>query len=287
MRILTITALATFAAFAAAQKATLPSPLLPDLEALSQRVDKAHRPQGPSAEVTAFDGVLQLHLLAPGEESPQVDLAVKYLKWRKPDGPIRHLIRYKMLDTRSIERGRDQFGFWHLVQGKARDLTEQDATDRAACERDTNLARQLVRFLDPGAVLRSLTGAGPVREEEFKLGRDKGVPCETVEGGLAAFPLLQRAGEDAPVLVKIWVTKAEGRLLAIDAWPLADGKRNEAAAERVRLLDLRERDGLLVPFQLEHLFRDAEGKMRLRSRAEITHLSLRPKLTEADFDRPR
>jgi len=175
------------------------------------------------------------------------------------------------------------------VQGEARDLTEADPEDRAACERDTDLARQLVRFLEPGPVLRSLTGPTKVGEEVLRLGREpEGIACQTVEGGLVAFPLLQRGGDDAPVEVKIYVTKAEGRLLAIKAWPLVNGVRDEGGLELVRLVDLHERDGLLVPRKLEHLFFDSkEKKLRPQSRATITTLSLRPKLTDKDFDRPK
>jgi hypothetical protein len=275
-------------ALAAAQTANLPTPLTPDLDALAKRVDQAHHPKGPTPEVTAFTG--ELELFAAGEEhGVTVGLAVKYLQSRDDKDKVRHLIRYQVRDAgKPIERGRDAFGFWHLVQGEPRDLTEQDAEDRAACQRHTNLARQLVRFLEPGTVLRQLTNPSPVREEEFKLGREaQAAKCLTVEGGLAAFPLLQRGGEDAPVLVKVYVDKADDRLLAIKAWPLAAGVRNEAGLEIVRLLELHERDGLLVPRKLEHLFLNAEGKLQLQSRATITKLSLRPDLKVESFDRTK
>jgi hypothetical protein len=263
---------------------------LPDLEALSKRVDAAHHPKGPTAAVTAFTGELEL-FAAGADKGVTVGLAVKYLQAQdeKDKNKALHLIRYAVRDAgQPVERGRDAFGFWHLKQGEPRDLTEDDGDDRAACERDTNLAKQLVRFLDPGAVLRQLTGASAVREEDFKLGREaQAVKCLCVEGGLAAFPLLQRGGEDAPVLVKIYVSKADDRLLALKAWPLASGARNEAGLEIVRLLELHERDGLLVPRKLEHLYANAEGKLQLQSRASITKLSLRPDLTVESFDRTK
>ena len=273
---------------ATAQTANLPTPLPPDLDALSKRVDKAHHPKGPTPEVTAFTGELEL-FAAGAEQGATVGLAVKYLQARDSKDKVRHLIRYEVRDAgKPIERGSDTFGFWHLVQGEARDLTDAHPADRAACQRDTNLARQLVRFLDPGAVLRQLTAAGPVREEDFKLGREaQAVKCLSVEGGLAAFPLLQRGGEDAPVLVKIYVNKADDRLFAVKAWPLVDGVRAEAGLEVVRLLELHERDGVLVPRRLEHLFTNAEGKLQLQSRATITKLSLRPDLKPEALDRPK
>jgi len=82
------------AAFAAAQQVNLPTQLPPDLDELSKRVDAAHHPKGPIAPVTAFEGELELQLLAVGDvQGGQVDLAVRYLQWQRPDDTVRHLIR--------------------------------------------------------------------------------------------------------------------------------------------------------------------------------------------------
>jgi hypothetical protein len=53
------------------------------------------------------------------------------------------------------------------------------------------------------------------------------------------------------------------------------------------LLDLHERDGVLVPRELKHLFRNETGKLRLKTRAVLNNLSLRPKLDVDDFDRTK
>lgn len=276
-------------AFTAPQE---PAPAPPtDLAALAARVDGAHRPNGPVPEVTAFRSNLELHLLdVDQKQGGQVDLAVQFLQWRQPGTDRqRPLIRYDVLEAGSPSvRGRDRNGPWHLFQGEAQDLRKaQFAADLEACERHTNLARQLLRFLDPGAVLRSLSQPSAVTETELHIDRRTRLPCLTVAGDLAAFPLLQQGGDDAPVRLRVFVGKADGRLVAIEACPLVDGEPLLDRLERVRLIDLHERDDLLVPGSIVHLFRKADGQMHPQSRAVLTSLSLRPELRAEDFDRPR
>jgi len=267
----------------------LPTPLPADLQSLSERVEAAHTPQGQRERVTAVRSDLELHVLdREASQAGQVDVHLRYLEWQRDDQRLRHLIRYAVRQGgQPVETGRDRSGFWHLFQGKARDLTEADAEDRRACERSTNLVRQLLRFLRPGEVLRALTAPSPIQETTLQIGRGSPVACYLVRGGLPAFPLLQQAGEDAPVAVAIYVTKAEHRLLALEVQPLRDGQPDAARAEWVRLADLREQDGFLVPRELLHLQAGADGKLRAVSRAVMTTLSLRPGLKPEDFDRPK
>lgn len=271
-----------------AQDRILPTPLPADLEALSKRVEEAHQPKGKQAPVTAFDGSITLHVLdTQAAQGGPVDIRVRYFAWTRPDLKVRHLIRYELREAGApIESGRDQKGIWHMVQGEARDVTEADTTDRAACERNTNLARQLVRFLEPGAVLRALAGPSPVREAPLQLGREAPTACEVAEGTLPSFPLLQAAGGDAPVQAKVYVAKASARLVAIEVSPLKDGIADPARTELVSLVDLHEQDGFLIPRQLLHLQRGDDGRMRLLSKTVLTALSLRPDFTTKTFDRP-
>jgi hypothetical protein len=262
-----------------------------DLVALAARVDAAHRPHGPVPEVTAFRSNLELHLLDTDQkQGGQIDLAVQFLHWRQPGRDrVWPLIRYEVLEAGAPSvRGRDRNGPWHLFQGAAQDLRKAEfADDLAACERHTNLARQLLRCLDPGAVLRSLAAVGPVVEETLRLDRSTRRSCFSVAGDLPAFPLLQQGGDDSPVRLQVFVGKDDGRLVAIEASPLVDGKPDLARLERIHLLDLHERDGLLVPRSIVHLFRKADGQLHPQSRAVLTSLSLRPELRAEDFDRPR
>ena len=214
---------------------------------------------------------------------------MQFLEWTKPgETRARPLLRYEVQEAgKPIVRGRDRHGPWQLSRGKPEDLTGDLQRDLDECDRHTNLARQLLRFLTPADMLRSLQRASAVRDEPLNVERGVRIDCSTVEGDLAAFPLLQQGGDDAPVHVKVYVTKAEGRLLAIDAWPRVDDKVDPARGERILLLDMHERDGLLVPRELKHLFRDANGRLHLKSRAVMKTLSLRPELGADDFDRTR
>lgn len=261
-----------------------------DLEAFAARLDTAHHPNGAVLPIAAFTCALELHLLdASAEQRGQVDLDVRFLEWQQPGKTrVRPLLRYQVLEAgKPIVRGRDRFGPWQLVQGKPTDLDDRLPQDRDECERHTNLARQLLRFLDPAAVVRGLQRPSAVRDEPLLVERSVRIECTTVEGDLATFPLLRQTDDETAVHVKVFATKAEGRLLAVDAWPLRDGKIEPARGERVLLLDLHERDGVLVPREVKHLFRDEAGKLRLQTRAVLTRLSLRPTLGVDDFDRTR
>jgi hypothetical protein len=278
------------AAAPAAPAAPAPAPALPaiaaDLEALARMVDDAHRPRGPVPPVVAFRTSLELHVLdAAAEDRGQADLQVQFLEWSRPrSDKVIPLIRYEVRRAGTpLVIGRDRIGPWQLYQGQPRDLGAEFAEDLKALERNTNLARQLIRFLSPGAVLRGLRQASPVRDEALLIERGNTVECTVVDGDLESFPLLQ-AGQDLPVRAKVYVTKASHQLLAVEVSPLVGGAADPTRTERVLLLDLHERDGLLVPRELKHLLREGTG-LRLKSRAVLHQLELRPALLAADFDR--
>jgi hypothetical protein len=263
----------------------------PSLETLASLVDAAHRPGGPTPVVTALRGSVELHLVARGaEQRGQVDLDVRYLEWTRPGGKkVVPLLRYEVKEAGvPLVRGRDRNGPWLLAKDEARDMTAADlAQDLAEFERRQNHVRQLLRFLEAGTVLRSLQQPGPVAAADLAVQRGTTVPCHVVTGNLADFPLLRRGGDDAPVQLKVWVERANHRLLAVDATPVVDGKPDERGGERVLLRDLRERDGLLVPHEIVHLFAEPTGAFALQSRAVVAALQLRPELQVEDFDRKK
>lgn len=263
----------------------------PSLEMLASQVDAAHRPGGPTPVVTALRGNVELHLLARGaEQRGQVDLDVRYLEWTRPGGSkVVPLLRYAVKEAGvPLVRGRDRNGPWLLVKDEPRDMTAADlAQDLAEFERRQNLVRQLLRFLEAGTVLRSLQQPGPVGSADLAVQRGTTVPCHIVVGNLPGFPLLRRGGDDATVQVKVWIERANQRLAAVDATPLVDGKPDDSNGERVLLKELRERDGLLVPHEIVHLFAEPGGGYALQSRAVLTTLQLRPELRVEDFDRAR
>lgn len=280
-------AIAAFAAATAAQGEQ--PPVAGGLEGLAARVDAAHRPDGPTPAVTALRGTVELHYLArDAEQRGQVDLDLRYLEWTRPGGTkVVPLLRYEVKQAGApVVRGRDRNGPWQLVKGEPRDLLAADAAqDLAEFERRQNLVRQLLRFLAPGDVLRTLQQAGQITREDLEVARASKVACVTVTGTLPAFPLMRQGGDDAPAQLKVWIDAATNRLLAVDAAPMKDGQPDVANGERVRLTDLRARDGLLTPGEVLHLFTGADGKYALQTRAVITTLQLRPELKAEDFDR--
>jgi hypothetical protein len=259
-----------------------------DLQALAARVEAAHRPGGPKPRVTAIDAAMQWYVKAKNADQGQVDITLQYLESQAPESKKpTSLMHYEVVDKGTpIVRGSDRYGPWQLDRDEARDLLGADAAqDLAQFERHRSLVKQLLRFLSPGDVLRSLKNPSPVAEETLAVAIDKKVECRTVSGELAAFPLLQQAGEDAPVVLKIWIDKGTDLLRAVDAWPLRDGKKDEARGERIVLGTLRPRGGLIVPLQLEHLFRQPDGTLALQSQANFTSLDLAPTLRAEDFER--
>lgn len=274
-------------ALAAQQPA--PPPTIPDdLAALAARVGAAHCANGPVPRIEAIRGLLTIQLLdRTAEQRGQIDLDVRFLDWRPATGTKTvPLIRYEVLDAgEAIVRGQDRDGPWQLVRGEPRDLSGADfVQDLAACERHTNLARQLLLYLSPADVLRSLQRPSPVRPTLLPLRRGKELPCLTVLGDLPAFPLLQQGGADGPVRVQVFVDAETGRLAGLDAFPRDGDIVDEARGERILLADLRARDGVLVPHEIRHLFREA-GQLVLKSSVQILQLSLRPELRAEDFDR--
>lgn len=261
------------------------------LEGLAARVDAAHRPDGPTPVVTALRGTVELEYVArDAEQRGQIDLDLRYLEWTRSGGTkVVPLMRYEVKQAGApVVRGRDRNGPWQLVKGEPRDLLAADAAqDLAEYERRQNLVRQLLRFLAPGDVLRTLQQAGPVVRENLELVRGAKIACVTVTGTLPAFPLMRQGGDDAPAQLKVWIDEATNRLVAVDAAPTKDGKPDVGNGERVALTDLRPRDGLLVPSAVLHLFTNADGKHALQTRAVITTLQLRADLKAEDFDRSR
>ena len=260
----------------------------PDLETLSREVGAAHRPDGPTAKVDAFRCSLELHLLDVREKNGgQASLEVQFLQQpRKPPKRPRTFIRYEVRGAEQpIRRGFDRVGPWHIKQGKPADLTAAGAEkDLESLREHTNLARQLVRFLSPEAVLSALTNPTKVVDDELRVGR-RSAPVLSVGGTLKKFPLMQNAGEETPAYVTIYIDKQSRRLLGLDAWPIKDGKPDRIRGERVLLSDLHLRDGLLVPRTLRYLWRNESGQLRSHSTAKIISLELRPTLTAKDFDR--
>jgi hypothetical protein len=232
-----------------------------------------------------------VHLIDPkAEERGQIDLRVRWLEVPRAGKKPQRLVRFEMgRGGTTVVCGQDRDGPWHLVQDQPRDLTGAEYTnDLATFQRRRNMLEQLLRFLSPGDVVRELQRPLPIADAELFVDRTQPkLACRTLSGRLATFPLVHEERTDGPVQACFWVDKATGRLAALDVWPMRGDERDDAKGERVLLLDLRESSGLLVPFELKHLFRDAQGQLRPNSRAVLQDLRLQPELRAEDFDRTK
>ncbi len=289
-------ALAAFlltAALPAGAAAQDPAPRA-DLDRLAAAVDAAHRPDTKAPPLVALRAALNVeHVAADADKRGQAELKVTWLDWKEPDRersrPLLHVLTEET--SKPLRQGRDRNGFWmQSGTAKAEDLQGRDfAQDLAAVRRYLKLCAQLAKLADPGAVLRSLQNPGAVASEELKLGRMAGIPCQTVTGGLATFPLLHEAdGEARPVHVKAFVAADTSRLVAVEVWPVdGEGRKVASAGELVLLEQHQLDDGLLLPRKLTHFRADAEGRRRVQTRIHLTSIQLNPALRAEDLDRPQ
>lgn len=258
-----------------------------DLEQLVQQVEQAHRTADAPPVPGGFRATLQIQTHG-SEQRVTVELKVLFREWETPAGRSWPLIRYEQIDAaKSAVHGRDTKGFWALLDGRVRDLQHRDLeADYESCRRNLKLARQMLRFLEPAQVLRRLQEPGPVREEVLRLSRGAAVPCRTVSGRLAGFPLRQQAGEDAPVQAKVFVGP-EGHLLALEVTPLDEnGAPEQGAGEFLYFRDYRELSGRWVPGEVLHFAVPAAGERRLQMEVGLITLALDGDIPPAAFDRP-
>lgn len=266
--------------------------LPPDLEELCAQLDAAHR-TAEAAPVTAFRADLRLRELARDaqEHRGELELHVEFRQWVNPEtgGPW-NLIRYRQIDSaRSVEQGRDRISFWSIVDGKPQDMMAKEMeNDRANCRRNLKLADQMTRFLQPGAMLRTLAEPTAVTDTELTIGRTDKVDCRTVSGHLTGFPLMRNAGDNVPVAARVWVSREDHRLVALEVTPLdAQGKPQAGNGELLRFDDYRPSGSCLVPARITHFAVAADGKRSAETEIAITHLDLEHVPEPADFDRPK
>lgn len=260
-----------------------------DLRRLAETVDAVHRPTGRQP-IPGFRAALAIEQTAADAEARgRVELEVRFLLWQKPGSQkVRPLIRYQLMDaSKPTEQGQDQEGPWAVESGKRVDLDAAEReVDRHEIQRRTNLARQLLRFLDPGEVLRALKEPSPVADEALRIGRTESMPCTVVEGRLDAFPLLQKQGDDAPVRLKVFIHQQSHRVVALEAWPLDKTGKKEANGEFMLFADHRVEGGVLLPMRLAHSLVLPDGSRRKQLDVTITSIALAPDLKAEEFARP-
>jgi hypothetical protein len=263
----------------------------PNQEAFALRVAAAHRPDHASHRIEAFRSTIELELKdATLDKGGQVALDVAFLEFQAENRKRpTTLLRYEVRGAEQpIVRGQDKYGPWHISNGKPQDLTGAGSErDLKAFLEHKNLAKQLVRFLAPGDVIRSLNNCTDVREQKLQLTRSTFLDTLAIDGDIDQFPMMRNAGEEVPARLTVYVDRKTDRLVAVDVTPIKKGVLDENNGERIKLDKLEERNGLLVPSQLHYLWRDPRGQLRSHSSVNIIKLDLKPDLKKADFDRSR
>ncbi|MFT4842490.1 MAG: hypothetical protein ACI8UD_003409 [Planctomycetota bacterium] len=269
-----------------AKKSTEPNGL-PNQMALALRVEKAHG--GASKKISAFRSKIELELTDRARaQGALVGLDVTFLEIQEPKREqLTTLLRYEIRKAEEpIVRGQDTFGPWHIDKGESRDLTGAGTErDLQAFMEHKNLAKQLVRFLKPADVIRSLSNCSEVAEHELKWTRAKTLQTLKIHGNIEKFPMMRNAGEEAPARLTLYVDKKTDRVIAVDVTPIIDGEPQSKQGERITLQKFRARNGLNVPHKLSYLWRDKNGSLRSHAKVNILQLDLEPGLKQTDLDR--
>ena len=265
----------------------------PEIEALAQRLDKAHLTDPTAKPIAGFDAHLRMAGFAKdARQRGELEFAVSFLEWIKPSTKRPWpLIRYRQVDSAStIEYGRDQLDYWALLDGRVRNLRSRELErDLESCRSNLRLARQLIRFLEPGTELRAMTDVGPIQQEELRQGRAAAIPCTTVTGKLQNFPMQRTGGGQSAVEAKAFID-SDGRLLALEVTPLDNkGKRLAGRGEFILLQDYLELGGRRVPMKMTHFSVPAPQVRKQQQQVQVVTLEVTPgqvELQASDFDRP-
>jgi hypothetical protein len=260
---------------------------IPNQMALALRVEKAHG--GASKKISAFRSVIELELTDRAKaKGALVGLDVTFLEFQAPKRKRpTTLLRYEIRKAGDpIVRGQDKNGPWHLEKGKPRDLTAASKErDLKTFNEHKNLAKQLVRFVKPADVIRSLTNCSQVEEFELRWTRGKNLQTLKIHGNIDNFPMMRNAGEEAPARLTLYVDTKTDRVVAVDVTPLIKGEPDSRQGERIKLQQFQVRNGLNVPHKLSYLWRDKNGDLRSHAKVNILQLDLEPGLKRTDFDR--
>lgn len=263
---------------------------VPDRMALALRVEKAQQSDKEApAKISAFRSTLELELTDRQQaKGALVGLDVQFLEYQKPKRKRpTTLLRYEIRKAEQpIVRGQDQYGPWHLDNGEAKDLTGAGKErDLQAFIEHKNLAKQLVRFIKPADVIRSLKNCSEVEPFELRWTRAKTFKTLKIHGDIDKFPMMRSAGDEPPARLTLYVDQETDRVVAVDVTPILNGEPDPKLGERIKLQQFQPRNGLNVPHKLSYLWRDKAGALRSHSKVTILQLDLEPKLAPKDFDR--
>ncbi len=249
---------------------------------LAKELDKSHRPGADAKKLDQFSGILRIESRGRDKDSIEIELSAQYLAPR--------MIRYRVEEEGEIiERGWDGIGAWDRVGDDVHALGGMEyQEDRAQVARHRRLAQQLLRFIDPGAVLRSLKEPSPVRTESLPYApRGKMRKLITVSGELASFPMHALEEEPASVRIKMMIDPEDKLLAAMQLVPLDDKGAPMSSGELVLIEDYAEQNGRMLPTRLTSFRIVGIGRMLPDVTVKVFEIDLAPGLTKEKMARPK
>lgn len=236
-----------------------------DVEALAKMLDGTHRPGAMGKKLDAFHALLSIQTLARDRDAITVNATARYQR-ESSRGRPRELMNLQLQEG-SVETrmGVDLVGPWMVINGRTESLRGQERRgDRQRVFQQLAFARQLLRFSDPGAILRQLVAPSTVTERTIKRGRRGEIACFHVKGRIPDFPVYggtkgTGATTAQSVELEILVAMDTGRLLQVTSRPI----RMDAvmpAGERFVFGKYQLQDGVLLPRSMTILpIRDGVG----------------------------
>jgi hypothetical protein len=259
--------------------------------ALAARVTKAHRGDGKDP-IDRYRTTITISTLGKKAENLDVRLVVSYganIPRGKGATPA-EMIRYTFDEgDKLLERGKDPRP-WQRVGSRVTGLLSKDDTEsRDLLDSHTRLCKQLLQFLDAGAILRGLRGDDPVKTTTLKLGRSRKIEAEFITGKLASFPVFRapdKAVRRQSVFMEAWIDKKTSRLAAVQIFHLApNGKPRRDSGEFITLGKYATSKGTLIPREL-FIYAASGSKREPRARVSLSAFELNADLTKTDFARP-
>lgn len=260
-----------------------------DVDRFVADLRKAHAPDGDVASPSGFHIAYKLTGNREGK-SVAIVADTTFLRWEPEPDTVKPLIHTRIHEGETpIERGRDQGGDWIRKDGKTQALFGNVfAEEKEGIQRDVNLAEQLLRYLDPAAVVERMFQVTRVVEEDVAVGgRGRKAHCRTLRGVLMEFPFYYRGGAPAPAQLQVWIEDESGLLVAFEATPIHNGRPQPGLRERYRVADLEANGGVLVPRTIVLYRPGPDGKPTYDAKVEISSLDFAGERTADDLARPR
>ncbi|MEZ5965806.1 MAG: hypothetical protein R3F56_18365 [Planctomycetota bacterium] len=259
------------------------APMRQDLEELATALGRAHGLAADAKPITSFGADLRVESRDKQEkDSISIDIRVDFSAPRS----LRCQVREKGV---RVERGMDpELGPWAISGDRVLKLQGADfARDADQIAHDLRLCRQIVRFLDPQRMLRTLEDPGPVGKEDLEITKRLTFhACPTVEGVLTRFPIYT-VDADGRARVKLFVHPDTSQLLAVRAQPIGDdGKPTQPTAELILLGDYAETQGLHLPSKLTVFRVDGDAREPLQT-VHINGIELDREFAPKHFARPK